>query len=102
MSTPFKTWREAHEYAQRRANKLRVSYGIEKPTAFDPFWTVKMLPRPENRYGWELRCEAVEPMDTFTEGALTWNCKTCMDTGWRQGKPSSMHDNLCPDCDGRT
>lgn len=24
--------------------------------------TVKMLPKPENRRGWELRCEVVQPI----------------------------------------
>lgn len=61
MSVPFPTWKEAYEYARRQANKLQIAHGIEKPTPFEHAWTVKMLPRPENRYGWELRCEAVEP-----------------------------------------
>ncbi len=60
MSSEFKTWREARDYAEAQARAIGVAYGIEKPTAYSG-WTVKMLPRPENRYGWELRCEAVEP-----------------------------------------
>ncbi len=60
MSKEFQTWQEARAYAEQQANSMRVSFGIEKPTAYQK-WTVKMLPRKENRCGWELRCEAVEP-----------------------------------------
>lgn len=63
MSKEFKTWREARDYAEQQAREVGVAYGIEKPTPYAG-WTVKMLPRPENRSGWELRCEAVEPSDT--------------------------------------
>jgi len=58
----FKTWQEARAYAEEQARKIGVAYGIEKPAAYMG-WTVKMLPRRENRCGWELRCEAVEPSD---------------------------------------
>ncbi len=56
----FKTWREARTYAEEQANRLGVSFGIEKPTRFAG-WTVKMLPQAKYRCGWELRCEVVDP-----------------------------------------
>lgn len=61
MDSEFETWEEARAEAERRANLYQIAHGIEKPTAYAK-WTIKMLPRPENRYGWELRCEAVEPI----------------------------------------
>ena len=57
----FKTWHEAREYAEARSKEIGVALGIEKPVPPYVGWTVKMLPRKENRCGWELRCEAVEP-----------------------------------------
>lgn len=63
----FKTWREARDYAQAQANKLGLSFGIEKPAEWKGIpehmreWTVKMLPGPAFRFGWELRCEVVDP-----------------------------------------
>lgn len=60
MSREFKTWREARDYAQAEADRSGLSFGIEKPTPYQG-WTVKGLARPQNRYGWELLCEAVEP-----------------------------------------
>jgi len=57
----FKTWAEARAFAEATANKTGVACGIEKPTPLQG-WTVSFLPRPENRYGWETRCEAVEPV----------------------------------------
>lgn len=56
----FQTWHEARAYAEAQARKVGVAYGIEKPTRYQK-WTVKMLPQKQNRYGWELRCEVVEP-----------------------------------------
>lgn len=41
----FPTYAEARRYAEAQG----------KASLLDG-WTVKMLPRPENRYGWELRC----------------------------------------------
>jgi hypothetical protein len=60
MSKEFKTWHEARRYAEAQVKEIGVAYGIEKPTDYSG-WTVKMLPRKENRCGWETRCEAVEP-----------------------------------------
>jgi hypothetical protein len=60
MSKEFQTWHEARRYAEASAKEIGVAFGIEKPTPYQG-WTVKMLPRKENRCGWETRCEAVEP-----------------------------------------
>ena len=60
MSKEFTTWQEARSYAEKSANEYVIAYGIEKPTKYQG-WTVKMLPRAENRCDWELRCEVVEP-----------------------------------------
>lgn len=62
----FDTYKEAFKYAQNKANKIGVSYGIEK-IKNTLLWNgkkykVKMLPKPENRSGHELRMQAVEPM----------------------------------------
>lgn len=60
MSAEFATWQAARAYAEQMSQAYGVAYGIEKPTQFSK-WTVKMLPLPQNRCGWELHCEAVEP-----------------------------------------
>ena len=57
----FATWEEADAFARSEANRSGTARGIEAPTSFESQWTVKHLPRPENRYGWECSCEAVEP-----------------------------------------
>lgn len=50
-------YREVRDEAQRKANDLGFDYGIEK----DAFgYRSFMLPRRENRYGHELRCEVVQ------------------------------------------
>jgi hypothetical protein len=55
MSKFFSDYHEAHRYAEERARLLHLDFGIEGARGY----TVKMLPRPENRQGWELRCEVV-------------------------------------------
>ncbi len=63
----FDTWYEARAAAQVWANELGMSVGIEKPVILKgmarPYqgWTIKILPRKANRYGWETRCEVVDP-----------------------------------------
>ena len=59
--TTFKTWEEARRTAETQANKYGIAYGITAPTAFEKGWGILMLPKPENRQGFELRCEVVEP-----------------------------------------
>lgn len=61
MSKRFDTYEEAYYHASNRTKELGVAHGIERAKEYriDGF-NVHMLPKPENRYGWELRCEAVE------------------------------------------
>jgi hypothetical protein len=59
----FATWEEAHKHAQAAANSMNLAHGIEF-CKYDKRWVVRMLPRKENRYGCDARCEAVEPMVT--------------------------------------
>ena len=54
-------YQEARRLAQEKANETNLDFGIEK--VWDGF-RVFMLPNPENRFGFELRCEVVKP-DTF-------------------------------------
>jgi len=56
----FKTRESAHTYALEQTRALKVAHGIERVTMLGTGWRVFMLPRPENRSGFELRCEAVE------------------------------------------
>lgn len=49
--------------AQALANQLGREVGIEKANEFGrTVYLVKHLPKPENRCGWELRCEVVQPV----------------------------------------
>ena len=57
--TAFKTWNEAHEHAQWCADFTKRDYGIER---IGRQYIVRPLPNPENRYGYDLRCEVVPPM----------------------------------------
>ncbi len=44
------------------ADKCQMDAGIEKMNEFGrTVYSAKLLPKPENRYGWELRCEVVKP-----------------------------------------
>lgn len=62
MSKFIADYHEARRYAQKRANSLGLSFGIEAANEFGRRGhTVKMLPRPDNRQGFELRCEVVDP-----------------------------------------
>ncbi len=58
----FENWHEAHKFAQERANKTGLSNGIDKTTEFGRVgYNVRFIPKPENRYGRDYTCEAVEP-----------------------------------------
>ncbi len=57
----FDTYLDAAIFARSYAREHKQPMGIEKPTAYESKWIVRMLPLKQNRYGWELRCEAVEP-----------------------------------------
>lgn len=57
----FDAYEEAFAHAINRANEHRQAYGIEKPTGLLK-WSIKMIPNdPARRFGWEGRCQAVEP-----------------------------------------
>lgn len=51
-------WQAARTEAQLKANATGFDYGLEANDLFKSF-SVFMLPRRENRYGLELRCEVV-------------------------------------------
>lgn len=57
----FPTWQAAYDWAQAEADRTGLSLGIEKPSPYERGWLVRYLPRPENRYGYDTLCEAVEP-----------------------------------------
>ncbi len=55
----FATWKEARDHAEAQARRLHIAQGIEY-NKFDKRWIVRMLPKPENRYGYDAACEAIE------------------------------------------
>lgn len=60
-----KDYDEVRDFAQKRANKTGLSQGIEKISSYaggprDAFKAF-FLPSASKRFGYELRCEAVEP-----------------------------------------
>ncbi len=58
----YDTYEEAHCRAVLKARRLNIDVGIEKVKPFGrTAYAVRLLPRPENRCGWELRCEVVTP-----------------------------------------
>lgn len=58
----FAAYQDARDYAQTLANETQIACGIEKETsAWHTVYVVRILPRPENRCGSELRCEVVQP-----------------------------------------
>lgn len=65
MRNDFPTHEEARAFAQAQANAIGQSYGIEKTDVNLPGWgpwLVKMIPNNKSlRFGWEARCEAVDP-----------------------------------------
>jgi hypothetical protein len=60
-------YNEERARAQKLANETGFDVGIWKNALG---WTVQILPRVENRYGTELRCEVVHPdrLDTVRPG----------------------------------
>lgn len=70
MSRSFKTYGEAFKVAQEEANASGMSRGIEKPVPPYNQWSVIVLPRPQNRFGHELRCQVVatEHVDRVARG----------------------------------
>ena len=64
MSERFSTWKEAHSAAVRLARSLGHDVGIWRQEEFGrDGYNIRSLPKPENRYGHELRCEVVAPGD---------------------------------------
>lgn len=64
MSKAFDSYEEAKAYAQCMADASGCQdYGIERVDWLSgrEDYVVRMLPRPENSYGYELRCERVRP-----------------------------------------
>jgi hypothetical protein len=58
----FSKWEDAFTYAQSRANESGLSVGIEKRKEYGKeVFSVRYLPKAENRYGENLRCEVVNP-----------------------------------------
>lgn len=61
MSKVFDTYEEAYFHASTGANKLQIAHGIERTKEFNKeVYRVSLLPANGKRFGWELRCEAVE------------------------------------------
>lgn len=64
MSQAFTDWKQAHGAAVDLARLLKRETGIEKAKEFGKeVFRVHSLPKPENRFGFELRCEIVRPTD---------------------------------------
>lgn len=60
----FNTWKEAHTYAVRLARELGREVGLWRVVEFGKEgFNVRSLPKAENRFGHELRCEVVAPSD---------------------------------------
>lgn len=76
--TGFPTHAAARAEAHTRARRYGVAYGIEAPTAYAQ-WTIKMLPKRENRFGFEARIEAVEADDPcwLAPGGSSRACVGC-------------------------
>ena len=55
----------ARAYASQQARVLTHAMGVERASEYGrTVYRVAMIPnRPEQRYGWELRCEVVLPTD---------------------------------------
>lgn len=55
-------YKTVFNHACERATTLQMEVGIEKQREFGRIvYSAKLLPKPENRYGWELQCEVVKP-----------------------------------------
>lgn len=64
MARFYTDWKEAHTAAVHLARELGREVGLERGKEFNrPGYLLHHLPRPENRTGFELRCEIVRPSD---------------------------------------
>jgi hypothetical protein len=64
MSERFETYQEAFRAAVMLARELKREVGLWKsPKGYykTDGYCVGPIPRPENRYGWETRCQVVSP-----------------------------------------
>lgn len=65
---PINAWKEAHAYATQLTQLLKRDVGILKTKEYNKLvYQVIHLPKPENRYGFELRCEIVPYYETRME-----------------------------------
>lgn len=63
----FETYREAHRAAVLLARQLKREVGILRQLEFGKVgFNVYHLPKPQNRQGFELRCEVVSPTDPLS------------------------------------
>lgn len=104
MSERFTSYDDAYDAARVKADQAGRAYGILRQREFgrDGF-NVFCLPRPGNRFGFELRAEVVEPgsprcesPDTWTEprgSALERRC-SC----GRYYVPTAPSHGACPQC----
>ena len=60
-----KSYEAARAEAQKTANATGMDVGLELNPIFKT-WSSRLLPRRENRYGHELRCEVVSPENIET------------------------------------
>lgn len=67
----YRDYHEAHAYAIKLARDLGREMGLEKASSLyygkDPGFNVIHLPKPENRFGHELRCQVVSPNDPLSD-----------------------------------
>lgn len=64
MSTSHRTYENAHKVAVGLARLLKRETGILKAHEYGKtVFNVYQLPKPEHRFGFELRCEIVRPTD---------------------------------------
>lgn len=65
----YPDYHTAREHAQRDANEFGRPMGLERAREFNrEMYRVKFVPvDPAKRFGWELRCEIVEPERTGGE-----------------------------------
>lgn len=62
----FKDWKDAHNAAVDLARTLGREVGIYKTKEYtSEVYQVIHLPKPQNRQGFELRCEVVAPSDPY-------------------------------------
>ena len=64
MTERFADWKAAHTAAVLLARQIGHDVGIWRQTEYGKDgYNIRSLPKPENRYGHELRCEVVSPAD---------------------------------------